>query len=180
MTDENEAAEYLGRAISSLRAARGLKRMDLKRLLDAGPGGGLSYPYLADIENGRKYPAPATLGKIANALDTTAFELQAQAEALAAAERGEPLADSGSRSMSDVSPGDYFASAPPERFVAVTPPLVEEPLSVSSGRPGVDSHQALVDRITDQVFRQVEPRFRDMLKTEIRLAVLDAMLRERR
>ena len=48
MSDESEGTEYLGRAIASLRTAQGLKRMDLKSR------SGLSYPYIAEIENGSK------------------------------------------------------------------------------------------------------------------------------
>ena len=74
--------EYLGRAIASLRSARGMKRMDLKQ------ASGLSYPYIAEIENGsKKSPSLKAMAAIAAALGVSPGELQARAEELQAVVR---------------------------------------------------------------------------------------------
>lgn len=94
---EGTDAVYLGRALAAARSAKGLKRMALKER------SGVSYPYIAEIENGGKYPSQAVLTKLAEALEPTPFELQRQAEQLAAAEReGLPQDEALVRSPADV------------------------------------------------------------------------------
>lgn len=160
--DEDRAAEYLGRAIASTRAAKGLKRMDLKRLMDETPEGGVSYPYLADIENGRKYPSPATLGKIAKALGMTALEIQSTAHGLEAEEGGL------------LSPArDQYP-----HLVATVAPL--QPVDAPAQLPGTAAPlDDVVGRVTAEVYRAVEPRMRDWLLREIQIAVREELLRQR-
>ena len=77
MTDsEGLPAERLGRALMAARAERGLKRRDLADLA------GLSYPYLSEIENGRKQPSAGKLQALAAALSLTPAELLGRAEQL--------------------------------------------------------------------------------------------------
>lgn len=66
----------LGRAIVLRRTELNLSRPHLA--VEAG----ISYPYLAEIETGRKLPPLPTLAKIASALDLQVSVLQARAEAL--------------------------------------------------------------------------------------------------
>lgn len=64
----------LGRAIAAMRCERGLKRMEL--VVEAA----VSYPFLAEIESGKKNPSKPTLDRIADALKVTPSELLAYAE----------------------------------------------------------------------------------------------------
>jgi transcriptional regulator with XRE-family HTH domain len=68
--------EGLGRAIQALRAERGLKRQALA------DSAGLSYAYLAEIENGKKEPSTRVLDAIARALGIRLPELMEVAESL--------------------------------------------------------------------------------------------------
>ncbi len=67
---------------------------------------GLSYPYIAELEKGRKTPSGKALDAIATALQMRPHELLARAEALAGS--GEtPLLE-----QSPSVPGRWFAAAP--------------------------------------------------------------------
>jgi transcriptional regulator with XRE-family HTH domain len=68
---------FLGRAIRVLRAERGLERKELAARC------GISYPYLSEIESGKKRPSSQALRAIAEALGVPPHELLATAEALA-------------------------------------------------------------------------------------------------
>ena len=70
--------EGLGRALQALRAERGLKRQALA------DSAGLSYAYLAEIENGKKEPSTRVLDGIARALGIRLPELMELAESLQA------------------------------------------------------------------------------------------------
>ena len=70
--------EGLGRAIQALRAERGLKRQSLA------DSAGLSYAYLAEIENGKKEPSTRVLDGIAQALGIRLPQLMEMAESLQA------------------------------------------------------------------------------------------------
>jgi transcriptional regulator with XRE-family HTH domain len=76
--DPGPRREGLGRAIQALRAERGLKRQRLAE--DAG----VSYAYLAEIENGKKEPSTRVLDAIARALRIRLPELMEVAESLQA------------------------------------------------------------------------------------------------
>ena len=66
----------LGRAIKVTRAERGLERKELARL------SGLSYPYLSEIEKGKKRASTEALLPIAQALGLRQSELLERAERL--------------------------------------------------------------------------------------------------
>jgi transcriptional regulator with XRE-family HTH domain len=69
--------EALGRAIKVVRAQRGLSRGRLAELAD------LSYPYLSEVENGKKRPSSKALLQLADALALPASELLGIAEGIA-------------------------------------------------------------------------------------------------
>jgi transcriptional regulator with XRE-family HTH domain len=71
MTDQ---LGMLGRAIACTRLERGLKRRELVALA------GVSYPFLAEIENGTKLPSLEKLAALADALGTTPSALLVRAE----------------------------------------------------------------------------------------------------
>lgn len=66
---KNPNAVYLGRAITCTRLEQGLKRKDLAA------AAGISYPFLAEIENGKKWPSFPMLDKIAAALSCASIWL---------------------------------------------------------------------------------------------------------
>lgn len=68
--------EALGRVIAAVRTLKGMKRKDLST------SAGLSYPFIAEIENGVKEPSLASLRQIAHALGTSASYLLSAAEQL--------------------------------------------------------------------------------------------------
>jgi transcriptional regulator with XRE-family HTH domain len=68
----------LGRAVKVLRTVRDLSRRELAE------AAGLSYSYLAEIENGGKQPSSRALAAIADGLGISAAELLVEAEELAA------------------------------------------------------------------------------------------------
>jgi transcriptional regulator with XRE-family HTH domain len=103
MANEEDPAYYeaLGRAVKVLRTERGLERRDLADLAD------ISYPYLSEIENGKKRPSSRALLQIANALGVPASALLETTEAY----------------VGTVPPArDRTAPAPPPAFAAATPP----------------------------------------------------------
>jgi transcriptional regulator with XRE-family HTH domain len=71
---EDAHAAALGRAIKVLRTDQGLDRAELAE------ASGLSYPYLSEIENGKKRPSSRALEGIAEALGMRPHELMASAE----------------------------------------------------------------------------------------------------
>jgi transcriptional regulator with XRE-family HTH domain len=76
MANEGDIAAQrrLGRAIRALRDERGISRRDLEKAT------GLSYPYLSEIEAGKKSPSSKTLRVIADALDFGVHEFWQTAE----------------------------------------------------------------------------------------------------
>lgn len=128
-----------------------MKRMDLKN------ASGLSYPYIAEIENGGKYPSQQALAKLADALGMTVLELLSAADAL---ERG------------DAAPADTGAAAPMSYSMPQTVGAASAP---SRGGTGDDT----VERVTAAVYAVVEPRMREWLTREIQLAVREELLRQR-
>lgn len=74
MSVKNPNAVYLGRAVACTRLERGMKRKDLAAAT------GISYPFLAEIENGHKWPSFEKLDVIAAALRTTSLDLLARAK----------------------------------------------------------------------------------------------------
>lgn len=105
-TDDSELEPALGRAIVARRGELGLKRNDLRDRT------GLSYPYIAELENGTKRPSSRALAALAEALELRASELLERAEIL--------------RTTTDA-----VATAPPPPAAAQSP----LPLSSRSARP---------------------------------------------
>lgn len=64
----------LGRAIKIRRTILGISRKDLAVRAE------ISYPFMAEIENGGKTPSLKTAARIAESLEWSAAELQAAAE----------------------------------------------------------------------------------------------------
>lgn len=73
---KRDADGGLGRAIRVARTQQGLNRKELAQL------SGLSYPYVSEIESGRKTPSSRALGHIAGALDVAPHELMEAGEAM--------------------------------------------------------------------------------------------------
>jgi transcriptional regulator with XRE-family HTH domain len=73
---ENPNAVYLGRAIACTRIEQGMKRKDLVE------AAGISYPFLAELENGHKWPSFAMLDRIAEALGVGSLYLFSRAKCI--------------------------------------------------------------------------------------------------
>jgi len=110
--------EALGRAIKVLRTERGLSRRDLAER------SGVSYPYLSEIENGKKRASSKALLSIADALGVRPSELMGTAEPWAEA----PDAPD--------APERTFASSQPERLRSPDDPLVRPPAEPSAQEAG--------------------------------------------
>jgi transcriptional regulator with XRE-family HTH domain len=155
MQVEEPNTEYLGRAIASLRTARGMKRMDLKQ------ASGLSYPYIAEIENGsKKSPSLKAVAAIAASLGVSPAELQARAEELKAEDSGR-----GNREVEVFSPSFLIS---------------DESRSgrASSGHIGIQEDE-LNERIAARVLDAVGPQIKDLIAREVRYAVREELLRQR-
>lgn len=74
LPDSPEVWAALGHVIKIERVARGLERKELAEMT------GISYPYLSEIETGKKRPSWSALGAIADALTLRASDLLAAAE----------------------------------------------------------------------------------------------------
>ena len=72
--DKAKAAQALGKAITMRRTEMGMKRTKLAE------AAALSYPYLSEIENGRKMPSAEKLRSLALALKMNVVDLMGLAE----------------------------------------------------------------------------------------------------
>jgi transcriptional regulator with XRE-family HTH domain len=155
MQAEEPNTEYLGRAIASLRTARGMKRMDLKQ------ASGLSYPYIAEIENGsKKSPSLKAVAAIAASLGVSPAELQARAEELKAEDSGR------SNREAEVFSSSFHISDESRSGRA------------SSGHIGILEDE-LNERIAARVLDAVGPQIKDLIAREVRYAVREELLRQR-
>ena len=155
MQAEEPNTEYLGRAIASLRTARGMKRMDLKR------ASGLSYPYIAEIENGsKKSPSLKAVAAIAASLGVSPAELQARAEELEA----EDVERDGAAAGGGTEPASAFGESSPRDDQG---PRANSPEGV------------LTERIVAKVLDAVAPQISDLVAREVRYAVREELLRQR-
>ena len=126
VTEPSNAA--LGRVIKTLRTHKGLQRKDLAEQA------GLSYSYLAEIENGKKKPAASIQFAIAEALNLSVSELLLAAVQLdrgaepSDADAGEPD-DAVLTSLSPLS----ALEAPPEPSLAIpsAPGITSDPSSAA-------------------------------------------------
>jgi len=145
---------YLGRAIASLRTAQGMKRMDLKQR------SGLSYPYIAEIENGsKKSPSLKAVAAIAAALGVSSAELQARAEELKSS-------DSERHNVTvEIGPLDLSANGSPAGPVFL-------------GQTGRQEDE-LTDRIAAKVLEAISTQIRDLVAREVRYTVREELLHQR-
>ena len=156
MQVEEPSTEYLGRAIASLRTARGMKRMDLKQ------ASGLSYPYIAEIENGsKKSPSLKAVAAIAASLGVSPAELQARAEELKSA---------------DSVRNNSVAEAGAPTFSVTGEPLLDR---APSGKAGIPAEAELTEHIASKVLEAVGPQIRDLVAREVRYAVREELLQQR-
>jgi transcriptional regulator with XRE-family HTH domain len=109
-----EYYEALGRAIRVARVERGLERKDLAER------SGLSYPYVSEIESGRKRASSRALMAIAQALGLTPAELMAAGESRLATQS--PAMPEPERIMpAEVAPA-AAAAIPPVRMTPSSKP----------------------------------------------------------
>jgi len=66
---ERDLRAILSQNIKRFRGYRKLSQADFAELID------ISIPFLSDVENGKKWISPATLTKMADALNIEAYEL---------------------------------------------------------------------------------------------------------
>jgi transcriptional regulator with XRE-family HTH domain len=126
--------------------------MDLKQR------SGLSYPYIAEIENGsKKSPSLKAVAAIAEALGVSSAELQARAEELKSAESERK------NLAAEIRPPEYSATG--ELLSA----------SVSSEQNG-QQKDGLAERITARVLEAVGLQLRDLVAREVRYAVREELL----
>ena len=110
---DDDMAAALGRAIASRRSELGLKRNDLR------DRSGLSYPYIAELENGTKRASSKALAAIAAALELSVSELLARAESISA--------------YGTASPAPIAASTTLAR--SVPPPAASPIVAAAAGAP---------------------------------------------
>jgi transcriptional regulator with XRE-family HTH domain len=129
-TTESERPEFyeaLGRTIQVLRTDQSLDRRDLA------DRAGISYSYLAGIENGKKPPSSRVLFAIASALGLHSHELLASVENRFQRHRAlalhEPRLEARARRQ------DWFHAAAPEPAAAAPVPVAGSPPG-SATRPG--------------------------------------------
>lgn len=108
----------LGRTIKVLRTERGMDRRELAERA------GVSYSYVAEMENGHKPPSPSVLSRIAAGLDVPIHELYRAAEDRAQRE--------GRRSTSPQNEPVRFLREQPSLFQALSAPSFE---AQSAGEP---------------------------------------------
>ncbi|WP_121257781.1 helix-turn-helix domain-containing protein [Nocardioides ferulae] len=127
MTRTALVPEALGEAIQRRREAVGYSRPDLAKAAV------VSYPYLYEIERGKKVPSAEALEKIAGALEIEPWRLEEDARELAAAQGLE---------------------AP------VAKPVVGSAMPQGDDE---DAFRGRVDRLTADVMSRVEPIVRDAI-----------------
>ncbi len=118
--------ENLGRVIKALRAEAGLSRGDLA------DRAGISYSYLAEIENGTKQPSTKTLVEIAQALALEAHDLMERGTRL----HEVPEVDADRVSATRAAQHRVVRSAPMPSRVSSEPPAWLRPEADPPGRTG--------------------------------------------
>jgi transcriptional regulator with XRE-family HTH domain len=114
MDIEHERPEFyeaLGRTVQVLRTDQGLDRRDLA------DRAGISYSYLAAIENGKKPPSSKVLFSIASALGLLSHELLASVETRVRRHQ-QPIAAAPRLAASSGQPWFHAAPAPQARMAA--------------------------------------------------------------
>lgn len=127
---EDEAFhEALGRALKVLRAERGLERKDLAEMA------GLSYPYVSEIESGKKRPSSRAVLALAEALGVPAHHLWEMADALQTQTAMSPAPEERvSRSYFHTEERAPSADAAQVAPMSIPPPSVAMPMSAKRPR----------------------------------------------
>ncbi len=137
---EESEKKGLGRAIRVIRTELGLSRRDLEERTR------LSYPYLSEIEAGKKTPSPVALQAITNALEVPEEELLDRARSI---EVGRGAWSSSRHFHSSLESPETFSPmklSSERRAADMSPPLdpAEELIYLARGLPPEDL-QRLVD-----------------------------------
>jgi len=128
-----EFYEALGRTVQVLRTDQGLDRRDLA------DRAGISYSYLAAIENGKKPPSSKVLFSIAGALGLLSHELLASVETRVRRQHQPAAAAPQFAAPSARQPWFHAAPAPPARLAAARAAAAEWSLRTDeapAARPG--------------------------------------------
>ncbi len=112
----------LGKAIVIRRAELGLRRRDLQERT------GLSYPFVAELEQGSKRMSQRSLDLMANALEVRPAELLAMADALADSDE-RPAAGERAADARTATPAPEAAEAPAARSAPPAAPLPVSPVA---------------------------------------------------
>ncbi|MFN2489304.1 MAG: helix-turn-helix domain-containing protein [Actinomycetota bacterium] len=128
--DEQQSMRRLGAAIKRIRSEQGLNRRELEKETE------LSYPYLSEIESGKKMPSTQTLRRIAQALGIEAHQLLQEAE-----EGMRPQDRSAPR------PSHFHWAAPVQPEAAPAAPPPSEPVDLLSLPSEEDDEVAELVRI---------------------------------
>ncbi|MEA2435226.1 MAG: hypothetical protein QOG54_2683 [Actinomycetota bacterium] len=121
MSRRDEGRARLGLAIRLIRTGQDVNRKELAERT------GLSYPYLSEIEAGKKIPSSKALGAIADALDVPASTLMEMAETFEA--QPEPRASTSAYFHAD--PTAVADSMHPPMSLAAPPPASPPPAAVA-------------------------------------------------
>jgi transcriptional regulator with XRE-family HTH domain len=154
--DDADLRRALGKAIAIRRVELGLKRNDLR------DRAGLSYPYIAELENGSKQGSTRALAALAAALEMELSELMERAETLRTSSTPEQTL----RSSESWFSGDRIAS---EREA---PRYARRPMAFDSepppGRGGRRGWRVEVDpdQLADMVRQIVREELRAALREE--------------
>lgn len=182
---EDEALRRaLGKAIGIRRLELGLKRNDLR------DRSGLSYPYIAELENGTKRGSTRALVALAGALELSLSELLERAELLReqeglADESGEALSRPRAAFVEVGPPGDEPGSGPgsgrwfsqPLRSEALHARAAMQPPPSPAERPSARtrypsrSRPARVEIDVDELLLLI----RQVVREEVRIAVREAL-----
>lgn len=156
MNAEDRPAARLGRALMAARAERGLKRRDLAELAE------LSYPYLSEIETGRKQPSAGKLQSLAEALGLTPAELLSRADHLPRDTRAIP------------EPMQFYSA-----LTSAQPPA-DAPKNTVGAETGLRHlDDPTLELISRSVTETIQAKLRPWLQAEIARLVRDEMSRAR-
>lgn len=131
-----EYYEALGRAIQTTRTGRGISRRELAERA------GISYPYLSEIENGKKRASSAALIEIAAVLGLRPHHLLEMAESIG------PPADAVAAEMHE--PRDWFGSHHAVAAMSAPSPRASRMGMARGAGSGRDEAHALIDALDDQ------------------------------
>lgn len=142
--DDRPDAPLLGEAVRKLRSWQGLSRRELAE------AAGISYPYLSEIEGGKKTPSSRTLGLLSRALGVAASEVMRMADELGQ-----------ERPPRSVPRGSYFHDSEPANdevaAMALPAPPPERPLAsqlrAPESEPSLSELVAIAERLRPQDVR---------------------------